>query len=106
MAKPDIEHTLRALNVLVLQMLDDARTEQWEALLERQPIWLALVGALTEIDWPAYSETDRQRLGALLQTVQANVSELTERAEAWQPELQAMLSGLTNASKLDRAYRG
>ncbi|WP_028454378.1 flagellar protein FliT [Chitinilyticum litopenaei] len=105
MAKPDIVHTLRAFNVLARQMLADAEQQNWEALLERQPIWLTLQDALHDIPWHEYDEAGRQQLVQLITQLQASIAELTAHAQAWRPELLQMIQSLQNSSRLDRTYR-
>ncbi|WP_255989106.1 flagellar protein FliT [Chitinolyticbacter albus] len=105
MARPDITHTLRALDVLAAQMLADAHEQRWDDLLERQPIWIALHQALHDIDWTQYSPQEQDQLTQLMDNLQNAIAELTALAEAWKPELQAMMNVLQNSSKLDRAYR-
>ncbi|UXY13709.1 flagellar protein FliT [Chitiniphilus purpureus] len=108
MAGPEaasLPQLLQAFNFLTRRMLEDARGARWDEMLAQQPAWLALQGALGDIDWESYAEVEREALRALLLDTQAAIEELTGLAEAWRPQLATMLNGIHNSSRLRSAYR-
>lgn len=86
-------------------LLELARTEQWDDLVVALPHFQEMTKALPAVDFSGLSPADQQKCAAFLQQLKNEQDELIELAQSRRDELAASLQGLHNAGKLDKAYR-
>ncbi|KAF0815036.1 hypothetical protein IGB42_00113 [Andreprevotia sp. IGB-42] len=105
MAAPDLITLLQAMHVLAGRLVDAAGRAEWDEVFEQLPAWQTLQGGLRDINWQALPTNERQMLADELRAMQQQIEQLVAQAEAWRPELAALLQDNTNASRLQQTYR-
>ncbi|WP_176216846.1 flagellar protein FliT [Andreprevotia lacus] len=102
---PDVSIIVQAMHALAARFNEAVSRGDWQAVFDAMPQWQVLQGQLRDIDWQAMAPAQRDALAQSLRNLQTLVDGLAEHAEAWRPELAALLQGSTTSSKLQQAYR-
>lgn len=97
--------TYENLWLLTQQMLDAARNDEWDTLIDLEQKRGALVGVMEAgNDLSNMTMVEQQQSGEIIQRILVADEEIRACAEVWMGELQEILGSISTEKKLHKAY--